>query len=144
MKQLLAAFGGSEKVIDLLVKLVVALVVLYMLYNLYTKWKRRNAGKQWVDSNALDPAKNYDNLAKSIYDAFEAPIWGGANGDEMENAAKGLLFLTDNELKQVNNRYLKLYGKNTQTLQDAISDRVCIFCESVSLLLERLQKIGLN
>jgi hypothetical protein len=142
MEKIFAALGGTAKVVDLLVKLIIAAIVIYLLYNLYNKWKRRNAGKQWVDTQKLDPAKNYDNLAKSVYDAFEKP-WL-ADGDEMENAANGLLFLTDNELRHVNNRYLVLYGKNTQTIQDAITNRTCLFCESVSLLIDRMQKIGLN
>jgi hypothetical protein len=141
MEKILAALGGGAKVVELLVKLIIAAIVIYMLYQLWIKWKRRNAGKAFVDKSQLDPAKNYQNIAKQVNDAVSGWL---PSGDDIEAVCKQLLFLTDNELREVNNQYLQLYGKGTKTLQDAISGPICLFCEARDLLLERLQKLNLN
>ena len=143
MDKLFAALGGTTKVVDIIVKLVIAVVIFYFLRDLYIKWKRRNASKAFVDNSALDPSKNYDNIAKQVHDACDNSFIF-TSGAEVEEVSKQLLFLTDNELRQVNNRYAELYGKGTRSLQDAISDPICIGCDARGLLLERMQKLNLN
>ena len=143
MDKLFSALGGTTKVVDIIVKLVIAIVVFVMLRKLYIQWKRRNAGKAFVDTSALDPAKNYDNIAKQVHDACDNSFVF-TSGADVDNVSKQLLFLTDNELKQVNNRYVELYGNGSRTLQDAIADPICIGCPARSLLLERLEKLNLN
>lgn len=141
MEKLFAAIGGTAKVVDIAVKLVMAIIIFIVLRKLYINYIQRNAGKAFVDKSNLDPAKNYDNIAKSVHDAFTG-LW--KNGDDMESVSKSLLFLSDNELKEVNNRYVKLYGNGKTSLQDAISEPFCVFCETRDLLLERLSRLNLN
>jgi len=144
MENLLNFFGGTKAAVEGIVKIVVVAVILYLAYKLYKKFQLRNAGKAYgVNKGNLDPSQNYENLAKGVHDAVGGWIIF-QSGDDIENMAKQLLFLNDDELKQVNNLYLKLYGNSEQNLQDAFSGAVCVFCSSRELLLERLTKLGIN
>lgn len=139
---ILGSLGGVQKLANTLIKVILIAVIAYACYKLYIKWKRRDVGKAWVDPSLLDPNKNYDNIAKECHDVFDG-WWTGS--EEAENLSKQILALDNNEIKQVNNRYVTLYGNGTRTLQDAIKDMVlCISCDSRNALLEKLQTLGLN
>lgn len=138
----ISILSGGKSAIENLAKLALAAALVYAGYKIYQKFKQRNTGKSGsINKSNLDPSKNYDSYAKSVYDAFVKP-WVN-DGDEMEKTAKQLLFLNDDELKYVNNRFISIYG-NDKSFQDAISDPICIFCESRDLLLERLERLNLN
>jgi len=142
MDKIFAALGGTTKFVDIIVKLVIAGVIFFALRSLYIRYKRRNAGKQYVDKSALNPNINYDALAKGVEDAT-----GGLynSGSELEDIAQQLVVLNNNELKHVNNRYLQIYGKGKETLQDAFDKTwFCLACNNVEALKIRLRALGIN
>lgn len=139
----LAVFGISEKVAKMIFGAIIAIVIAIFVYKLIVKWKRRNAGKQYVDTSNLNPNVNYDALAKGVFDATDG--WLPLSGSSLEEIAGQLVVLNNNEIKQVNNRYLELYGKGTDTLQDAFDKSwVCINCPNLDTLRKRLAAIGIN
>lgn len=139
MEKIFAALGGSAKVVNLIVKLIIIAIIVFAAYKLYKKWKLRNVGKAFVDTEALDPNKNYDNIAKAINDAFGNWV---NDATAMNDAAQQVNALSNNEIKHLNNRYVYLYKK---TLQDAITSYwVCFPCADLKALENRLKAIGLN
>ena len=142
MDKIFAALGGTTKFVDIIVKLVIAGVIFFALRSLYIRYKRRNAGKQYVDKSALNPNINYDALAKGVEDATSGILLSGA---ALEDIAQQLVVLNNNELRQVNNRYLELYGKGKKTIQDAFDNSwVCIGCSNLEALRLRLRALGIN
>jgi len=142
------ALGGASKSADVIVRALVwgiGIILLYILIKkLYTKFLRRNAGKAYVNGDNLDASTNYDNIAKECHDTFDIFF---TSGEELSSLCSQLLSLNDDEIGQVNNRYLLLYGNNTKTLQDSIlggfwgappGNSPC------GKLLERLSKMNLN
>ncbi len=141
MKELLKALGGFDKVIKFLLYAIAAIAIFYALKKIYENWKRKDAGKQVVDGTQLDPSKNYDSFALAIHNAFDNWV---NSADDMDDAAGTLLPLNNDELKQVNNRYLSLYGDGERTLAQAISDYwFCVPCSNVGALQERLKSLGI-
>lgn len=142
MNKIFTAIGGTKVIIDLAVKIVIAAVIIYTLRSLIIKWRRRNAGKAFVDKSQLNPNVNYDALAKGVFDATKGYI---LSGNDLEDIASQLVVLNNNELRQANNRYMVLYGKGKETLQDAFEKSwVCIGCSNLEVLRARLKAIGIN
>ena len=141
MGNIIAGLGGIDKAAAALFKVVIVIIIVVLLNKAWKRWLRRDAGKAWVDPTKLDPSKNYQNIAKQVSDVFDRN-W--VSSEAAEKLCKSLLFLNDNELREINNQYLRLYGNGTRTLQDAISDMyVCISCDARKLLLDRLDKLNL-
>lgn len=137
---ILNLLGGGAKAIDTGLKLVAIIIAIVLLRRLYLKFVRRNAGRVNVDQSQLMNGRNYDNIAKQVHD-----LRGFfTSGEDVNGLAAQLNRLNDEELKQVSNRYLILYGKGKETLQDALSDMLCWFCDDYKLLLNRLDALNLN
>lgn len=143
MNELLKSVGGLDKIIKLIVMFLAALAIYFAIKAAITAYKRRNAGFQVVNGQQLDPSKNYDSYAKAINDAC-AGFWNFGCAGDMETAVDTLVPLNNDELKQVNNRYLTLYGNGTKTLHQAIQDANCFLgCGSIDSVSERLKALGI-
>jgi flagellar biosynthesis/type III secretory pathway M-ring protein FliF/YscJ len=133
----------SVKSLTNLIKYVIlAIIAFFLIKWIIKKIKERNVGKQYVDLTKIDPAKNYDNLAKAVHDAFDNWV---NSGEEMEGVCKQLNALNNDELKHLSNRYSEIYGKGTRTLEDAITDYYfCIGCSNCKALADRLKANNIN
>ena len=139
----LSFLGGVDRVTKIVTYAVIAIVLYFSIRYIIRKIKRRDAGRSgWVDPTGIDPTKNYDNIAKAVSDAFDNIV---NSAQEMEDVGQQINALSNNEILHVNNRYLTLYGKNTRTLQDAMSDYwVCFPCSNLKAVLDRLKTLNIN
>ena len=138
----LAALGKSADIIKTVLTLVIVLIVFFGIKKIITNFKRRNAGLAvGVDPSQLNPAKNYDNYAKLIHDTMDDYF---ATTSSMEGMAQTIMALSDNEIKQVNNRYRSLYGNGERSMHDALVDwYLCRNCSTLIALAKRVENLGL-
>lgn len=141
MKELLSVFGGVDKFVKFILYVIAAIAIYYTIKKIIQTIKQRNAGKQVVDLSQLDAGKNYDSYALAVHTAFDN-FWNDA--DEMNDTAGTLLPLNNDELKQVNNRYLTLYGEGETTLYQALGNyNICYPCSNIGAIRTRLKSIGI-
>jgi hypothetical protein len=141
MNELLKSVGGLDKIIKLIVMFLAALAIYFAIKAAITAYKRRNAGFQVVNGQQLDPNKNYDSYAKAVADACTS--WWQGCATEMSTVAQTLLPLNNDELKQVNNRYLSLYGNGTETLKQAMDVTCFLNCSDLEAMQVRLNALGI-
>lgn len=147
MANLLDAFTGSttEKVVKPIITIVLVAVLIYFITKWIQAYKTRHVGfSSGYDASQVDPNVNYDNLADAVHETFDG-ILGGVSGSEDEALAKRLMVLNNDELKFVNDRYAKLYGKGTRSMYKSINSApFCIGCSNYHALLERMRNLGLG
>jgi len=133
---------GSDKLVKLVLVIVGITVLYFSIKKIAQTVRRRDAGKQIVDRANLDASKNYDSYALAVSTAFDA--WGFNDAEEMDNVGATLLTLNNDELKEVNNRYLKLYGKGTRTLYGALNNYyICFPCSNLNAIIARVKALGI-
>lgn len=141
MKEILKAFGGFDKIIKFVLYAVAFIVLYYTIKNLWKGYKRKDAGKQVVNGSNLDSNKNYDTFALAVHNAFDNWV---NSAEKMNDVAGTLLPLNNDELKEVNNRYLSLYGEGERTLLEAVTDYwICTPCTNLGALQARLKALGI-
>lgn len=141
MGNILKALGGFDQIIKFVLYAIAAIVIYMTIKKLWQAYNRRNAGLQNVNGAQLDPNKNYDSYALAVHSAFDNFT---NSADDMENVATTLLPLNNDELKQVNNSYVKLYGKGERTLYEALNDYwLCYPCTDLNAIKERVKSLGI-
>lgn len=128
--------GTLDKVVKPIIT-VVLLVVVYIVVNRAIKsYNQRSIGK------STESGFNPDTLASRVNDVVNVEWFPGTS--DMDDLYSRLMSLNDAQLKQVNDRYDRLFGKGADTMYTAISAQWCTFCDYKTPLLKRMQGLGLG
>lgn len=137
----------SDKNINYVVKPIVAIVLMAAIYfgikALIKAYKLRNVGRTTYNENNVDVAINYDNIVAAVHKATDSGFWVWKDTGAIEKQAEILSSYNDDEIKLMYNRFDVLFGKGESTMYDAF-DVFCLTCPSISALLRRFERLGLN
>lgn len=127
--------GTLDKVVKPLITVVLLVVVYFIVSKAIKNYKQRNVG--------LSTPGNFnpDTLASRVNDAAES--WFNGDGD-FDDLCEKLMGLPDAQLKAVNDRYDKLFGKGAKTMYTALDGEFCVLCNYKGPLLKRMQGLGLG
>lgn len=138
------AGGQIDSVVKPIITIVIVIVVIFLAKKLIEQWKLRNVGKS-------GGANDGSNLATDVY--LLDSVWVTPN--KINEVCARLLELTDAQLKQVYDKFKKLYGEkcpggwvfcdDTTSMKVFLQEQSCHVagCEKRDAIVSRLSSLGL-
>lgn len=132
-----------EQAIRPIIFLILVVAVTVLVNRAIKAYKLRKVGRATYNPANTNPAINYDNIVAAVHRATDSGVWIWKDTGAIEKQASIVNSYNDDEIKLIYNRYNALYGKGSETMYSAF-DIFCLTCPSLSALLRRMERLGLN